>query len=890
MPKRDDAAVKERINKIIKENFPQNISNTKKSKISGAPETSQVSERKKEAKKEITVGGRNIVWLPEISKKDVAIGGGKGANLAEMYNLKLPVPPAFIVTAKAYSDFLEKSGIADRINKMLSEIGMENTEQLEKVAKEIQKLIIQQDMPEDIKSDIEEAYENLSIDKSFFDEALGDALSIIKVAKEPVFVAIRSSATAEDLETASFAGQQETFLNIRGRANVIDAVKKCWASLFTARAIYYRVKKGFKHEETFIAVVVQKMINADKAGVTFSANPMTNDEDEIVTEAVFGLGEGAVSGAVAPDLYIVDKKDLSVKEIKVSKKSAYFVRKKEGETVKLPLPEERQEQKVLDPSEITRLAIYAKRLENHYGKAQDIEWAIESGNVYILQTRAITTLKQEIKQATVEGQIILEGLGASPGIATGKVILVKDMNDLKKVKKGNILVTKMTNPDMVVAMQRASAIVTDEGGMTAHAAIVSREVGIPCIVGTFKATKLLKDNELVTVDATNGKIYEGRAGITFVKENLEETAGDVNKEGEEENAQKSKDFWRAGNSVSEREENVDLFGEEYELPEDEIEKMEEETLTGKEGNVKRTVGSFKEGKYEKKEVKVYMNLSEPNKIHKYRNLEFDGIGLMRIEFMIASQIKAHPLYLIAKNEQSKYVNLLANGILIVSKTIHPKPIVVRFSDFKSNEYQHLEGGYEYESEEANPMMGFRGVSRYVSEQFEKAFRLECKAIKKVREECDNVWVMLPFVRTTDEVVKCLKIMEEEGLKRSEDFKVWLMAEVPSMALIPEKFAELPIDGVSIGSNDLTQLVLGVDRDSALLGRMGYFDERNPAVLKAIHNIIQGFHAKNKTVSICGQAPSVYPEIVSFLLKEGVDSLSVNPDVVNKVRQQLEKVS
>jgi len=870
MPKRDDAAVKERINKIIKENFPQNFSNTKKSKISGAPETSQVSERKKESKKDTAAGGRNIVWLSEISKKDVAIGGGKGANLAEMYNLKLPVPPAFIVTARAYSDFLEKSRIADRINNMLSEISMENTEELERIAKEIQKIIVAQDMPQDIRSDIEEAYENLSIDKSFFDEALGDALSIIKVAKEPVFVAIRSSATAEDLETASFAGQQETFLNIKGRANVTDAVKKCWASLFTARAIYYRVRKGFKHEETFIAVIVQKMINADKAGVTFSANPMTNDEDEIVTEAVFGLGEGVVSGAVAPDLYIVDKKDLSVKEIKISKKSAYFVRKKEGETAKLPLPEERQEQQVLDQSEIAKLAIYAKRLENHYGKAQDIEWAIESGNVYILQTRAVTTLKQEIKQATVEGQIILEGMGASPGIATGKVILVREMNDLKKVKKGDILVTKMTNPDMVVAMQRASAIVTDEGGMTAHAAIVSREVGIPCIVGTLKATKLLKDNQIVTVDAINGKIYEGIAEATFVKEKPEEEEGNVKR--------------TTGSFSEEKEENVDLFGEEYELPETEIEQIEEETLTGKKAEEEET------RVYEKKEVKVYMNLSEPNKIHKYKNLDFDGIGLMRIEFMIASQIRAHPLYLIAKNEQSKYVNSLANGILIVSKTIYPKPIVVRFSDFKSNEYQHLEGGYEYESEEANPMIGFRGVSRYISEQFEKAFRLECRAIKKVRAECDNVWVMLPFVRTTDEVLKCLKIMEEEGLKRSEDFKIWIMAEVPSIALIPEKFAELPIDGVSIGSNDLTQLVLGVDRDSALLGRMGYFDERNPAVLKAIHNIVQGFHRHNKTVSICGQAPSVYPEIVSFLLKEGVDSMSVNPDAVHKVRQQLEKIS
>jgi pyruvate,water dikinase len=530
-----------------------------------------------------------------------------------------------------------------------------------------------------------------------------------------------------------------------------------------------------------------------------------------------------------------------------------FTKSSAGNTIKVNLPPEKSKEQVLEHYEIIKLAAFSKQLEDHYQKPQDSEWAIEYGKIYIVQTRPVTTFNKEMKkEVIVEGKVIIDGLSASPGIASGPVKLIYSLDELSKVMKGDILVTKMTNPDMVVTMQKAAAIVTDEGGQTCHAAIVSREIGLPAIVGTMKATKVLKEGQIVTVDAFNGKIYEGKV--------------DVKQETSPEDVVRS-DFEKA------KEENlpVELLEEEKESEEvmNEFEKEEEKEIIK-----------------QRTPIKVYMNLGEPNKIYDYKDLPFDGIGLMRLEFVIASQIKKHPLFLIELGLDDRYVDGIEKNVSIVAKVIYPKPIIVRFSDFKTNEYRDLEGGSKYEDEEHNPMIGFRGVSRYISREFEQAFRLECKAIKKAREQNDNVHVMLPFVRTTDEVKKCLAIMKSEGLQRGKSFRVYLMAEVPSMALIPEEFAQLDIDGASIGSNDLTQLVLGVDRDSALLGRLGYFNERNPAVMVAIHNIIHGFHKHGKTVSICGQAPSVYSEVVEFLVREHIDSISVNPDAVEKVKHHV----
>ncbi|MEM2956451.1 MAG: phosphoenolpyruvate synthase [Candidatus Pacearchaeota archaeon] len=845
--KRDDAAVKTLINRILDEHFSQKkekkLEKEKKNLFEEKKDIKKLKGNKMEEKKSDKLMERNILWLNEIGKEDINIAGGKGANLAEMYNIGLPVPPAFIITANAFKKFIEDTGLKDRILNELKKIDIENTSYLEQKASEIQLMITRQKIPQHLEEEIIEAYNNMNVDSSILKAASSDVLNIIKTAREPIFVAVRSSATTEDLKTASFAGQQETFLNIKGTAQLIEAVKKCWASLFTARAIYYRERRGFEHEKSLIAVIVQKMINSDKSGVTFTINPVTNNKDEIVIEAVFGLGEGIVSGAIAPDRYIVDKHTNKIKEKFVSFKPIYFTRSSSGNTVKSNLPMEKINEQVLENYEIIKLANYARDIEEHYGIPQDIEWAIEYGKIYIVQTRPVTTVEKEIKKVDISGKIILDGLAASPGIATGRVRLIGTLADLSKLIPGEILVTKMTNPDMVVAMQKSAAIVTDEGGQTCHAAIVSREVGLPAVVGTRKATKVLQNGQLITVDAYNGKIYEGKVEIQ-----------------KEEKAIETKEELKVSEEVEMPSETVEEF-------------LEEEKIEA-----------------ERKIPKVYMNLGEPNKIYDYKNLPFDGIGLMRLEFVIAYQIRRHPLFLIELGQEDRYEEGIAKGISIVAKEVYPKPVIVRFSDFKTNEYRGLEGGNKYEEEENNPMIGFRGVSRYISREFEPAFRLECKAIKKAREKLDNIHVMLPFVRTVEEVKKCLKIMKEEDLIRNNTFKIWLMAEVPSIALIPEEFAQLDIDGVSIGSNDLTQLILGVDRDSALLGRMGYFNERNPAVLKAIQNIIKGFHKYGKTVSICGQAPSVHSEIVEFLVKEGIDSISVNPDAVEKVKEHINKLS
>lgn len=784
-----------------------------------------------------------VIWLKKIGRGDISLAGGKGANLAELYNLGLPVPPAFVITAQAYTRFLTQAKLRDRIYSILEGIDIENTSKLEEKAREIRKIITKAEMSYALEKEIIAAYDSINVSEELTREATKDVMDLIKAGKEPEFVAVRSSATTEDLSTASFAGQQETFLNVKGNSALIGAVKRCWASLFTARAIYYRERKGFEHSKSFIAVIVQRMINADKAGVIFTVNPTTN-KDEIVIEACFGLGEGVVSGTIAPDYYVVDKSNTQITEKKIGQKSVYFIRDSSGKTIKTDLPFDKMNKQVLTGSEIKELANYATKIEDHYKTAQDIEFAIEGTNIYILQTRPVTTLGKEVKAITVSGNVLVEGLPASPGIASGAVKIILSLDELSKIEKGDVLVTKMTSPDMVVTMQKSTAVVTDEGGMTAHAAIVSREMGLPCIVGTMKATSILKEGQLVTVDGTNGKVYEGRIEVPIAA------------------------------AEEKREEEV-------------VEKVEEPEIKEEAPPVSAPVPAAPTG--QTAPIKIYMNLGQPEKILQYKDLLFEGIGLMRIEFIIASQIGEHPLYLIEIGQQDKYVNKLAEGISLVAKSVAPRPVIVRFSDLKSNEYRSLKGGEKYEAVEANPMLGFRGVSRYASEQFKEAFKLECEAIRKVRESHENVWVMLPFIRTIKEVLRCLEIMHHEGLGRSKTFKVWLMAEVPSVAIMAEEFAKLPIDGVSIGSNDLTQLVLGVDRDSALLAKLGYFDERDCAVLKAIASIIRTFKKHNKSVSICGQAPSVYPQIVRFLVRQGIDSISVNPDVVNSVRATVARI-
>ncbi|MEM3202670.1 MAG: pyruvate, water dikinase [Saccharolobus sp.] len=765
-----------------------------------------------------------ILDIIKVGKDAVGIAGGKGANLGELVSIGIRVPPGFIITSKAFKYFLEYNNLFDKIRDILltytnSEEASEKIKQLIKTAK----------IPEDLSQKILKSYDELSK----------------KIGKEPL-VAVRSSATAEDIEQASFAGQQDTYLNV-SRSELLDKVKEVWASLYNARAIEYRKSKNIDQLSVLMAVVVQKMVNARSAGVMFTLHPVTGDDKYILIESNWGLGESVVGGKVTPDEVLIEKATLQIVDKKISTKSikiVYDLRTKKNIEVKLT-DEEANAMSITD-EEAKELAKLAMKIEEHYKTHMDIEWAIDADlsfpdNIFIVQARPETfwsTKKREETSKTsvvTEGKVLVRGLPASPGIVYGRAKVILDIKDAKvsEIEKGDILVTRMTDPDWVPLMKMASAIVTDEGGMTSHAAIVSRELGIPAVVGTRNATKVIKDNQMITVDAIRGIVYEGK---------------------------------------------VEQKTEAKSIP---------QTTIGIQGGLSREVLL---SLYPVTATKIYMNLGEPDVIDKYLDLPFDGIGLMRIEFIVSEWIKYHPLYLIKNNNSKLFIDKLAEGIAKVASAIFPRPVVVRFSDFKTNEYKKLIGGEEFEPDERNPMIGWRGVSRYISKEYEPAFRLEVRAILKAREEMGlkNIWVMFPFVRTTWELKRAISIMEEEGLKRSSDFKVWIMAEVPSVVVLAEQFAKL-IDGFSVGSNDLAQLTLGVDRDSELLARMGYYDERDPAVMKSIKKLINAAHKYNKTVSICGQAPSVYPEVVEYLVKAGIDSISVNPDAVINVRRHVASI-
>ena len=769
-----------------------------------------------------------IKWFEEIGKGDIDLVGGKGANLGELTNNGVNVPPGFSVTAESYREFIAKNNLEDKIVRLLEGLDTENASELQQLSREIRGFMAEGEMPEAIRAEILEAYEELKTKG-------------VKTEK----VAVRSSATAEDLPDASFAGQQDTYLNISGPDELLYHVKKCWSSLWTARAIYYRQEKDFVQTEVALSVVVQQMVSGEKAGVIFTVDPTTGNQDHLLINSSWGLGEAVVSGLVTPDDYLIDKNNGELIEKNLGKKIKMIVEKGDSavgtEVVKTAsyLSEKAVTDSSLTDNEIDKLYKQALRIEEIYGAPQDIEWAIagEDSEVYLLQSRPITTLdldeynddeEEVVVDTAAELQPVVRGLNASPGNASGPVVIVEDFNKLEMVKEGDILVASMTNPDMVPAMRRAAAVVTDEGGRTCHAAIVSRELGIPCIVGCGDATKILENNQIVTVDSTRGVVFEGKV--------------------------KSKD-----------ESESQSTGPVLKAPEN----IKTQPITG---------------------TKIYMNLGEPHLINRYKDLDFDGIGLMRIEFIFSNVIGAHPIYLLQQGEGDLFIRQLSEAITMVAQEIYPRPLTLRMSDFRTNEFRGLKGGEKVEPVENNPMIGWRGVSRYISDEYIEGFRLECKAVKKVRDEYNltNVNLMLPFVRTTWEVERALEILKEEGLERSRDFKIWIMAEVPSVIFQAADFCPL-IDGFSIGSNDLTQLIMGADRDSGILNRMGYFDERNPAIKTAIQELIDVAGKYGNTVSICGQGPSVYPEFAEFLVEAGIDSISVNPDTVNYTRRLVAQV-
>ena len=762
-----------------------------------------------------------VLWFENLRKDDVPIVGGKNASLGEMISAGMPVPPGFAITAFAYEKFIEETGIAEKIYKIIKETvtDLNDPKQYDIASKKIRELIEKSSMSKELESAIKSAYKELNK----------------RLNLKDAFVAVRSSATAEDLPDASFAGQQETYLNVKGIDDLLDKVVKCWSSLFTPRAIFYRNEKGFAHEKVFISVGIQKMVNSRTAGVMFTINPVTGDNDEIVIEGNFGLGETVVSGIVNPDDIVVDKKTLKIKSVRLARKTIQYIRDPNtGKTVHLDVPEEKQKEPCLDDEEILKLAEHANLIEQHYGKAMDIEWAIDKDlsfpkNIFIVQARPETvwggkpmesSSAKEDGRSREELKVAVKGLPAGKrgyGYGVAKVVFTPDEAG-KQMVKGDVLVTDMTNPDFVPYMKIASAIVTDKGGVTSHAAIVSRELAIPCIVGTETATKVMFTGKQYTVDSRNGIVYEGI---------LAEAA-----KPSQQNAAGKAEFMTTAVSVP---------------------------VTA---------------------TKIYMNLGVPDKIIDYQDLPFEGIGLMRTEFILASYIGEHPMHFVETGESQRFVDKLSEGIATVARAIQPRPVVVRFSDFKTNEYRELKGGDKYEIVEANPMLGWRGCSRYISKWYEKAFKLECHAITKCRTEwgLKNVWVMLPMVRTVWEAKKCLEIMREEGLERSKDFKVWFMAETPSIAILADEFSKI-VDGFSIGSNDMTQGILMIDRDSERLGQMGYFDERDPAVKRIIAHLIKVAHANGCTVSICGEGPSNLPDFAEFLVRIGIDSISVNNDAL-----------
>ncbi len=749
----------------------------------------------------------SLLWFTEIDSGDLALAGGKGANLGEMTQRGAPVPPGFVVSVVSYQKFLTDNGLDARLSDILGGVDVYHSSNLVDVARTAQEAILSAPMPPDLSVEITDAY-----------RALGEGP-----------VAVRSSATAEDLPDASFAGQQRTYLNVEGIDQVLETVKGCWASLFEARAIFYRAEQNFDQLGVGIAVPVQRMVQSEISGVMFTAEPNRSDRTKVFIEAVYGLGESVVSGAVTPDSYLIQKDGMEILEKRLVPQSRMLTRNPNAIGAddlnhEVDVPAEQSRTYKLTDSQITEVAQFGLTLEEAYNHPQDIEWAIEGNTFYITQTRPITTLSSVGESEGLEVDesaypMLLQGTPASPGSATGTVVVLpkideSSLDQLGRVKEGDVLVTEMTTPDYVPAMKRAAAIITDHGGRTAHAAIISRELSIPCTVGTGAATNTLTDGQIVTVDGSTGRVYEGA---------VPGAGAEINEDNAAENL--------------------------------------------------RT------------KTNVYVNLAEPDLADVIAARNVDGVGLLRAEFIVA-RIGEHPRLMIEEGRGEEYTQKVVDGLMKFAAAFDPRPVIYRTTDFKTNEYRNLRGGDRYEPEEENPMIGYRGAGRYVKEP--DIFALEIEAVRRVRAKHPNLHVMIPFVRTVDELVHTKSLLEQYGLRRGDNgFKLWMMAEVPSNVILLEEFIKVGIDGVSIGSNDLTQLVLGVDRDSAILA--DDFDERNEAVMRALETIVTTAARLGVTCGICGQAPSFFPDLTAKLVEWGITSVSVSPDVINHTRRIVHEV-
>lgn len=750
----------------------------------------------------------DIRWFEELSKDDVEIAGGKGANLGEMTRAGLPVPPGFVVLASGFQAFTAANHLDELIEKELVDLDPEDHEALEAAASAVQEQVRRGTMPDAVCREIIAAYANLCQRRKTNDE----------------LVAIRSSATMEDTDQASFAGMNRSFVNVKSGDEVVRNVQEVWASLYSPRVIYYRKRLELPGEPG-IAVIVQAMVNSEKSGVAFTVDPMSGDPQTIVIEAAFGLGEVVVGGQVEPDHYEVAKTDLTIKNVRVGKKAFMLSRDSDGRNTTVPLGPERGGERVLSDAEVRSVAEIVRRDEQHYGTPQDTEWAIEGKTVHLVQSRPAHAVHPSagtaIRAEEAPARELIRGLGASPGIVSGAVRIVATPEAANALQAGEILVAGMTSPDWVPYMRRAGAIVTDSGGTTSHAAIVSRELGLPCVVGAHSATSVLKTGMVVTVDGSSGTVVSGRQEVAIPASNGRTAPG--------------QDSAAFGMSVP---------------------------ITG---------------------TRLLVNLAEPERAVAVAALPVDGVGLLRAEFMLLSAFKGvHPRKLLQEGHQSEFIDRMAGQLRIFADAFYPRPVVYRSTDFRTNEFRRLEGGEQYEPHEENPMIGVRGAYRYMQDP--ELFRAELEALKEVRKTRPNLQLMLPFVRTGKEFRACKRLIDDAGLTDEADFELWVMAEVPSIVYWLSDYAKLGVTGVSIGSNDLTQLVLGIDRDNELLAPI--FDERDKAVTETIRVIIREAHAHGLRTSICGQAPSVYPDYAEMLIRFGIDSISVNPDAVVQARYHM----